>query len=332
MKLESYWPDTAPAFTGGSDAAVDGRADVVVVGGGFTGLSAALALARRGASVVVLEAGQIAGEASGRNGGQCNNGVAHDYAGLVARYGAARAREIYLAFDSAVDTVEKIAREENISCDFVRAGKLKLAAKPKHFDALARTFEMLRYEVDPDIEILSAAQVRSEVESDCFHGGLIYRKSAQLHVGRFGVGLAAAAVQRGAKIFQHAAVTKLERLGGGAHRVFTARGSIEAKQVLVATGASRVGPLAWFRRRLAPVGSFIVVTAPIERALLDRVLPKRRSYVTSRQIGNYFRATTDDRLLFGGRARFAIKLAKRIQNFIDGHRRLEAGRRAQRGA
>lgn len=306
MKLESYWLDSAPRFTGAAEGPVDGRADVVVIGGGFTGISAALALRRRGASVVVLEAGRVAGEASGRNGGQCNNGIAHSFADLVASDGVERARMIYHAFDAAVDTVETIVREENIACDFARGGKLKLAAKPKHFAALVRSYEVLHRDIDPDLELVSAARIRDEVDSDRFHGGLIQKKSAQLHVGRFAVGLAEAAARQGARIYQSAAVTKLERLAGSTFRVTSERGSIDAAQVLLATGTSSKGPFGWFRRRLVPVGSFIVVTAPLERALLDRILPKRRSYVTTRHIGNYFRATPDNRLLFGGRARFAM--------------------------
>ena len=306
MKLESYWLDSAPRFTDAAEGPVDGRADVVVIGGGFTGLSAARALARRGASVVVLEAGRVAGEASGRNGGQCNNGIAHSFTDLVASDGVERARMIYHAFDAAVDTVESIVREENIACDFARGGKLKLAAKPKHFAALVRSYEVLHRDIDPDLELVSAARIRDEVDSDRFHGGLIQKKSAQLHVGRFAVGLAEAAARQGARIYQSAAVTKLERLAGSTFRVTSERGSIDAAQVLLATGTSTNGPFGWFRRRLVPVGSFIVVTAPLERALLDRILPKRRSYVTTRHIGNYFRATPDNRLLFGGRARFAM--------------------------
>lgn len=306
MKFDSYWLDTRPAFRAGCEGPVEGRADVAVIGGGFTGLSAALALAQRGVSVVVLEAAQIAGEASGRNGGQCNTGVAQDYASLVARIGAEPARQFYRAYESAVRSVEAIVAEHAIDCDFRHAGKLKLAAKPKHFAGLAKTFDVLRREVDPDIELIEPSRIRDEIASDGFYGGLLQRNGVQMHMGKFGVGLAQAAVRAGARIYEQAAVTRLERIEGERHAITCTRGTLVADRVLVATGASQHGPFAWFRRRIAPVGSFIVVTEPLPDAQLNRLFPHRRAYVTSRQIGNYFRVTPDNRLLFGGRARFAM--------------------------
>lgn len=306
VKFESYWLDSAPAFSRAAEGPLETRADVVVIGAGFTGLSAALALAKRGASVVVLDAGRVAGEASGRNGGHCNNGIAHDFSALAASQGIERARTIYKAFDAAVDAVEAIVREESIDCNFARGGKLKLAAKPAHYDSLARACEVLRREVDTDVEMVPASRIREEVDSGKFYGGMIQKKSAQMHMGKFAAGLADAAAARGAKIYEHAAVTRIERLGGDRHRLTTAHGVIEAAQVLVATGASRTGPLGWFRRRLVPIGSFIIVTEPLSTAVLDRIAPHRRSYVTTLNVGNYFRTTPDQRLLFGGRTRFTM--------------------------
>ena len=309
MKLESYWLDTAPPFTGAAQGLAPLRADVVVVGGGFTGLSAALALARRGAKVVLLEAGRIAGEASGRNGGQCNTGLAHDYADLCARLGEPQARSFYQAYDAAVDTVERLIKEEQIDCDFQRCGKLKLAAKPEHYAKLQRVYEQLRTSVDPNVELVPPEQLASEVGSAGFYGGLLQRQGAQMHMGKFAVGLGEAAVRAGAQLYQEAAVDDIERIAGG-FRVHSTRGTVDAAQVFLATGNSSLGPFAYFRRRLVSVGSFIIATAPLDKEQLDRIAPGRRNYVTTKNIGNYFRITPDQRLLFGGRARFALSNPK----------------------
>ncbi|MBJ7445876.1 MAG: FAD-binding oxidoreductase, partial [Sphingobium sp.] len=123
---------------------------------------------------------------------------------------------------------------------------------------------------------------------------------------RFGVGLAEAAARAGARIYEGAEVTGLDRTADG-WRVTSSRGIVSAKQVLVATGgAPAMGPFGFFRRRIVSVGSFIIATEPLDDALIDRLLPGRRNYVTSKNIGNYFRLAPDNRLIFGGRARFAI--------------------------
>ncbi|VVD64466.1 FAD dependent oxidoreductase [Pandoraea communis] len=304
MKLESYWLDTAPRFLGAQEGPVEGRTDVAVIGAGFTGLSAALALGKRGASVTVLDAGPIGGGASGRNGGHCNTGVAQDYAALSAQLGAERARDCYRAYASAVDTVERVIREEEIDCDYSRRGKLKLAAKPHHLAHLEATAALIARDVDPDVQLIGRADIGDEIGSDAFYGGLLQRHGGQMHMGKFAVGLANAAVRQGARIHEHAPVSQIVKQGDGTYRVVSGRGDVIAAQVLVATGPSRHGPFGWYRRRMAPVGSFIIVTEPLGSDMLDRLLPKRRAYVTSRLMHNYFRTTPDHRLVLGGRARF----------------------------
>lgn len=302
----SFWQSSAPPFTGAVAGQVEGDVDVAVIGAGFTGLSAALHLARSGASVAVLEAGEVIGAASGRNGGQCNAGTAHDFAALANSHGLDNARKWYLAHCDAVDTVERIARDEGIDCDFRRCGRAKLAAKPEHFAKLEAAWRILSSEVDPDVSLVPPDRIREEIGSGPFHGALVQHSSAQLHVGKFGRGLAFAAVQAGARIWENAPVTAMARTGAG-HTLTTPRGTISARQVLVATGgASPQAPFAWFRRRIVSVGSFAIATEPLPADLVAHLFPTRRNYVTSRIIGNYFRLTPDNRLIFGGRARFAL--------------------------
>lgn len=310
MTTRSYWMETATPFAGGREGPLPARADVVVVGGGFTGLSAARTLARGGADVVLIEAGRVAGEASGRNGGQCNNGLAGDLGGLAARFGMERAVALYRAFDAGVDLVEAIVREDAIDCDFVRNGKLKLADKPEHAGKLAATAALLAREVEPDIRLLDRAQLGAEIVSDQFHGSLLFPRSAQMHMGRFGAGLAAAAAQHGAALYENTPLVGLSRLSGTRHRLRTPRGEIEAGRVLLATGASMQGPFGWFRRRIVPIGSFVIATAPMAPDRLAALMPGARNCTTTRNVGNYFRTTPDGRLIFGGRARFALSSPK----------------------
>ncbi|SHJ92911.1 Glycine/D-amino acid oxidase [Aureimonas altamirensis DSM 21988] len=307
MKLASYWLDTSTPFAGGATGPVEGTYDVAVIGGGLTGSSAALALARKGARVVLFEADIIGSAASGRNGGMCNNGFAQDYGAMSERLGREAANTLYRAFDAGVDMVEKLIAEERIDCNFARVGKLKLAAKPEHYDKLARAQELLAANVDPDTEMVSRAGLAAEVGTDRYHGGLIYRKSATIHIGRFVRGLAEAAARHGVDIHEHTPMTGLKPAPGGGHVVETSKGSVRAAQVLLASGISHVGrPLSWVRRRIVPVGAFIIVTEPLPRDLLSRLMPRRRNCVDTKNLVNYFRTTPDNRLLFGGRARFAV--------------------------
>lgn len=306
MKLASYWLDTSEPFRSAAAGPVQGRCDVAVIGGGLTGCSAALALARKGARVVLLEAETIGHAASGRNGGMCNNGFAQDYGLMAARFGHDVANRLYRAFDAGVDAVERLVAEERIDCSFARVGKLKLAAKPEHVDKLARSQALLAAQVDPDTTMLGRAELADELGSDRFHGALLFRKSAGMHVGRFVRGLAEAAARRGVAMHEHTPMTGLRRAPGGGHRIETPNGTLHAAQVLLASGTSHTGPLGWFRRRIVPVGAFLIVTEPLPKQTLDRLLPRRRMAVDTKNLVNYFRTTPDDRLLFGGRARFAV--------------------------
>jgi glycine/D-amino acid oxidase-like deaminating enzyme len=307
VKTISYWLDTAPPAPDRSGRELDTRTDVAVVGAGLTGLSAAIHLARKGARVTVLEKETVGWGASGRNGGMCTTGLAIGFRTAVERYGVPAAKAMYLSYNEAIDTVEKLVTEEGIDADFARTGKLKLACKPAHYERLARTHEALAELIGYETILVPRERMREELGSDYYHGGMADPQAAGLHVGKFVRGLAAVAERLGVRIHEKAPVTAVRRIGDGyQHDVTTPSGTIRADQVLVATSGYTAAPFRWLRNRIVPVGSFIIATEPLPEDVVDELMPTRRMASDSRNILYYFRITPDNRLLFGGRARFAM--------------------------
>jgi glycine/D-amino acid oxidase-like deaminating enzyme len=306
MKATPYWLDTAPPGPDRSRTEIGGQVDVAVVGAGLTGLSAALHLARKGAKVEVFERERVAWGASGRNGGMATTGMSIGFRDAIARYGFPSARAYFLAYNDAIDTLEKLVGEEGIDCNFARTGKMNLAAKPAHFDGLRKTHEVLAERLGYETFLVPKGQLRSEIGSDHYHGAMVDPKGAGLHVGKFTRGLAESAARLGATIHEQAGVEQVRRLGGTKHELVTSRGTVQADQVLVATSGYTDRPFRWLQVRIAPVGSFIIVTEPLGKEMCDQLLPTRRMASDSKNLLYYFRITPDHRLLFGGRARFAM--------------------------
>ncbi|HWQ14227.1 MAG TPA: FAD-dependent oxidoreductase [Roseiflexaceae bacterium] len=279
------------------------RADVAVVGGGITGLAAALALARRGASVAVLEARAFGWGAGARNGGMVLTGLKLGVAALVARYGREAARRMFAASLAAVDAVEQLVAEERIECHFARCGHLVVASKPSHAQALAREAEALAREFGHPTRFVPRAELRAEIGSDAYYGGLVDEASAGLHPARYLAGLAHAAARTGAHLAAETPVQRIER-DGTAFCVHTARGALRASAVLVAT-AGYTGPATpALRRHVVPVGSYIIATEPLPEALAGELIPRGRMIYDTKHFLHYFRLTPDGRMLFGGRAGF----------------------------
>lgn len=285
------------------------RADVAVLGGGYTGLSAARTLARGGASVVVLERESIGWGASSRNGGQVLTGQKVGTGALLRRFGRERARAMFGASLAAIDFVERLVAEEGIDCGFVRAGHIEAAFKPAHFDHFHRDQELLAREFGHEVSLIPRAEQGSELGSGFYHGLLLDPKSAGLHPGRYVRGLAAAAARAGADLRPRTAVLSLQR-EGNAFSLETARGRLRAQQVFVATNGYTGAATPALRRRIVPVGSYIVATAPLPAEIARTLLPRRRMVFDSKNFLYYFRLSEDDRLLFGGRAQFTPSTAR----------------------
>lgn len=306
MKFTSYWLDTAPKGSlERSKTTVEGRTEVAVIGGGLTGVVAALHLARRGAKVDLFEQNTVGFGASGRNGGMATTGMSIGIRDAVAKLGFDTAVRLYGAYTEAIDLVENLVTEERIDCDFARTGKLNLASRPAHYQGFERTHELLNTRIGLETQLVPKAELRREIGSDAFHGGMVESMSAGLHVGKYVRGLGKAAERAGVRIHEKAPVRRLTKLGSG-HELETPRGRMHADQVLLATGAYTGRPFRWHQVRVAPVGSFIIATEPLDASVCDDVLPTRRMASDSKNLLNYFRITPDNRMLFGGRARFAV--------------------------
>jgi glycine/D-amino acid oxidase-like deaminating enzyme len=282
-------------------------ADVAIIGAGYTGLSAALTLARRGAKVAVLESETIGWGASSRNGGMVLTGLKLGVNELIARYGRELTQRMYAASLDTITCVESIVKEENIACDFSRTGHLEVACKQRHFDDYARQVDVIAREFNHQLKIVPRDQLHSEIGANIYYGGMVDEISAGLNPARYVAGLAAAAMRAGATIFEHTTLQKIERdsqNGAPGFRLTTSRGSLRARNVLVGTSGYSGAATPALRRKIIPIGSFIITTEVLSDDLARKLSPRNRQIYDSKNYLYYFRLTPDNRMLFGGRAAF----------------------------
>jgi glycine/D-amino acid oxidase-like deaminating enzyme len=304
LREESLWTAQAPLPPAPADAPLPARADVAIIGAGYTGLAAARALARRGARVVVFEAERIGWGASSRNGGMVLTGLKVGLETAIARYGREAARALFRASLASIDCVEQIVREEQIDCDFARCGHLEVACKPAHFAALARAAEVMAREGGhTTVRVLSRDELGAELGATIYHGGLVDETSAGLHPARYVLGLARAAERAGATLVPGTPAQAVAREHGG-FAVRTARGTLRADAVFVATNGYTGAAVPALQRRVLPIGSYIIATLPLPDDLARALVPRNRMIFDSKNFLYYYRLTPDRRMLFGGRAAF----------------------------
>jgi glycine/D-amino acid oxidase-like deaminating enzyme len=312
MREACLWWEDAPLDAGARGPAarvLPETVDVAVIGGGYTGLSAARTLARGGARVAVLETDAIGAGASSRNGGQVLTGLKVGAPALLARFGPERAKRFFRASLEAIEFLAALLAEEGIECGFARTGHVEAAFKPAHFDAFRREEDLLGRVFDHHVHVVPRSGQRAELGSDLYHGLLVDEHSAALHPARYVGGLARAAAGAGALLRPFTSAIAIVRSAGG-FEVVTVEGAVRARDVLIATNGYTGALCPALRRRIVPLGSYLIATAPLPEDVVTRLLPRGRVAFDSKAFLFYFRLSADRRLVFGGRAQFTPATAR----------------------
>lgn len=301
MSTEPYWWGEAPR-PALEPVAMPAEADVAVIGSGYTGLSAALTLARGGRSVIVLEAEEAGHGASSRNGGGVGTTPFKiGFEKTVAMLGRDRARRVWLEGRASVDHLAQLVENEQIRCHFARNGRFIGAWRPKDYEKLARDAEVLRREIDAEIEMVPRSEQQREIGTTIYHGGRFNPDNGTVHPGLLHQGLLERVLAAGARVSDRTRVEAVERDGAG-FTLTTSRGTVRAGTVVAATNGYTAGAIPWLQRRVIPVASQIIATEELPEETVRRLVPRLNMIIDTKRTVNYYRASPDGRrILMGGR-------------------------------
>ena len=319
MKEDPYWWEHArPAAI--ATPALPARVDVAVIGSGYTGLSAALTVARAGRSVIVLEADVPGIGASSRNGGMLGHALKPSLSTLTHRYGERIARSLLTEAQEAYDFLGRFIAEEGIDCDYAETGAFTGIVKPAQYEALARETEALSRTIGYEAHMVPKSEVRDEIGTDLYYGGRVTLHRAGLHPARYHAGLIERVRQAGVAVHGNCPVTMIQR-NGGSFTVTTPTVTVNARDVVVATNGYTGSATQSLRRRVIPVTSYMIATAPLSPNLMATLMPKGRMLSDSNRLLCYFRPSPDNtRVLFGGRPAYTDigpqRAAERLSRYM----------------
>lgn len=300
IRHQPYWLENlgeAPE-TGGT---LPGKTDVLIIGAGYTGLSAAIQTAGAGRETLVLDAGEPGFGCSTRNGGQVSTSVKPSLAKLTAKFGEQKARAIRQTGVDALAWLGDFIETSGIDCDFRRCGRFHAAHTPEHFDGLVRDADQMRRDEGIESFVVPRAEQHKEMATDTYFGGIVYPNHCSVQPAKLHRGFLGQALDKGAQVMGHCAVTGVERSGQG-FTVTTAKGKVQARDVIVATNGYTGSEAPWMQRRVIPIGSYIIVTEELPQETIDRMFPSDRIASDTCKVVYYYRATPDrKRILFGGR-------------------------------
>ena len=280
------------------------EADTVIVGGGYCGITAAAELAARGRSAVVVEADAIGTGASTRNGGMVIPELKHGPRDLARRYGAL-AGELVDAVLDAFALVERLVDEWSIDCDYSRCGGLLLAHHERHVAGLHEAADEWQELLGDEVRFVPRTELHAEIGTSVYHAGLLVERTGGLQPAKYHAGLVRRALETGAQLHERTRATRIARRPAGGYRVETTRGAVDAREVLVATNAYADELVPELRRRVLPIGSFIIATEVLDDELARSCIPRRRMVYDAKSLLFYWRLSPDNRMVFGGRTSLA---------------------------
>ncbi len=314
-----YWHSTMPALPDRSGRALPDTVDALVVGGGYTGVAGARQLALQGARTVLIEANNFGYGASTRNGGIAHPGFKWGPATLVKRYGPDLARALYGESVEGADLLAGVIREQGIDAELRFNGFLELAWAPSHARAFAAEAAALEGFGTP-ARAIPKDRLADEIGTTSYHGGLAIDAGGVIHPAKWFAGLVGLAERAGAELHEGTRATSVRRQADGRFVVETQRGAILAREVLVATNGYTDGVVPALRRRIIPIGSYIIATEPLPEDLARELSPTGRAYFDTRNFLSYWHVTADRRMLFGGRVSFFPTSVDRTAGLL--HRRM----------
>jgi len=300
IRQSPYWHDQIGAPPPLA-ADLPAKVDVLIVGSGYTGLSAALVTARAGRSTLVVDAEDPGFGCSTRNGGQISTSVKPSLEKLTEKFGAGRAQGIRAEGANALKWIGDFVAAEELDCDFRRVGRFHAAHTPQHYETLVRDAEKMRRQEGIESFAVPRSEQRTQLGTDTYFGGVVFSAHCSLHPGKFHRELLRLALDAGALVVGHCRVTNIARQGSG-FRVETAKGSVEARDVIVATNGYTTALTPWLQRRVIPIGSYIIATEELPENTIDTLFPGDRIASDTCKVVYYYRASPDRRrVLFGGR-------------------------------
>lgn len=300
MKTTPYWWDDVP-LTSSPTSDLPSRADVTIVGAGYTGLSAALTLLAAGRSVLILESGLAAEGASSRNGGMCGDLLKPSFGSLSARYGKETAIALYAEARDAYVFFQEFLAANNIDCDFARVGRLTGAFTERQLQNLEAETDVLRKAVGTLYEIVSGPRLRDEIGTDAYVGARILPHHGGLHPAKYATALSRLVRERGGEIREHTRLLSYEHLSRE-FALTTSRGKIRSRELIVATNGYTSSATSSLQRRIVPVTSYMIAVEELPPATMCQLFPKGRVVTDTNRMLCYYRPSPDfKRILFGGR-------------------------------